>query len=99
MILNNSNCITIKDIPDYDVLLLKALLFDLNLINQTGKFPELGIEYIEEHTDYSPERVDPCPDYYGMYRLFKVKTGDTIGEPMTLNNLDLVLCILFELLE
>ena len=99
MILNNSNCITIKDISDNDVLLLKALLFDLNLINQTGKFPELGIEYIEEHTDYSPERVDPCPDYYGMYRLFKVKTGDTIGEPMTLNDLDFVLCILFELLE
>jgi len=90
MILNNSNCTTI---------LLKSLLFDLNQINQTGKFPELGIEYIEEHTDYSPERVDPCPDYYGMYRLFKVKTGDTVGEPMTLDNLDLVLCILFELLE
>lgn len=99
MLLNNSNCITIKDISDNGVLLLKSLLFDLNQINQTGKFPELGIEYIEEHTDYSPERVDPCPDYYGMYRLFKVKTGDTVGEPMTLNDLDFVLCILFELSE
>ena len=94
MLLNNSNCITIKDISDNDVLLLKSLLFDLNQINQTGKFPELGIEYIEEHTDYSPERVDPCPDNYGYFSI--IYNDEQLGDCMDINVLDNILFILYE---
>ena len=60
--------------------LLNALLIDLKDIN---KFcPGIYIEYIDKHTEYSPERTDPCPDYYGYYRLWQ--GNKTLGIEMDL---------------
>jgi hypothetical protein len=50
---------------------------------------------IDEHTEYSPERVDPCPDYYGMYRLWQ--GNKTLGIEMDLEILDYVLAVLSDI--
>ena len=95
MIITKNN---IKDIPisDKDKSLLNALLKDLEEIN--NNFPKtyhISIDWIDKHTKYSPERVDPCPDYYGMYRLWQ---GDkTLGIEMDLETVDYVLAVLSDI--
>jgi hypothetical protein len=87
----------IKDIPisDYEKGLLSALLQDLEEINHNLPLhsPNLELEWIDTHTEYSPERTDPCPDYYGMYRIWK--GNDYIGVEMDLDTLDSALCLLY----
>jgi len=87
----------IKDIPisDYEKGLLSALLQDLEEINHNLSLhsPNLELEWIDTHTEYSPERVDPCPDYYGMYRVWR--GDDYIGAEMDLDTLDSALCLLY----
>ena len=86
----------IKDIPisELDKGLLKALLVDLEEINHNLplKSDIINIDWIDEHTEYSPERVDPCPDFYGYYRLYQ--GNKTLGIEMDLEILDYVLCVL-----
>ena len=85
---------TICKIPEKEQGLVKALLQDLEEINHNLplRSKELYLDWIDEHTEYSPERVDPCPDFYGMYR---VKRGsEVLGIEMTLNDLDMALCLL-----
>ena len=87
----------IKNIPisSQEQGLLKALLKDLKDINQKSK-TELYIDWIDEHTDYSPERTDPCPDYYGMYVIRPVNTPfEFLGVEMTIEDLDMALCLLY----
>lgn len=74
--------------------LLKALLNDLNEINSKLD-KEIYIDWNNEHTEYSPERVDPCPDYYGMYRLWQ--GNNTLGIEMDLETLDYVMCVLSDI--
>ena len=78
--------------------LLNALLIDLKDIN---KFcPGIYIEYIDKHTEYSPEWTDPCPDYYGMYQLRHDKyDGEIIGIEMDIDLLDTSLCLLNNFVE
>lgn len=88
-----------NDTVEYCQSLLKGLLMDLLTLNEIliHKNEEnriLYIDYINEHTEYSPERTDPCPDYYGMFRLKFKRNDNTVGEEMTLNELDLALLIL-----
>ena len=82
-------------ISDYDKGLLKALLNDLEEINHNLPLhsPNLELEWIDEHTYYSPERTDPCPDFYGMYRVWR--GDDYIGVEMDLDTLDSALCLLY----
>ena len=82
-------------ISDYEKGILKALLQDLEEINHnlSLKNKELYLDWIEDHTEYSPERTDPCPDYYGMYRVWK--GDDYIGVEMDLDTLDSALCLLY----
>jgi hypothetical protein len=82
-------------ISDYDKGLLKSLLIDLEEINHNLSLhsPNLELEWIDEHTYYSPERTDPCPDYYGMYRVWR--GDDYIGVEMDLDTLDSALCLLY----
>jgi hypothetical protein len=82
-------------ISDYDKGLLKALLNDLAEINYNLPLdsPNLELEWIDTHTEYSPERTDPCPDYYGMYRVWR--GDDYIGVEMDLDTLDSALCLLY----
>jgi hypothetical protein len=97
MIITKNN---IKNIPisDKDKGLLNALLQDLEEINHnlpSFYIFDICIDWIDKHTKYSPERVDPCPDYYGMYRLWQ---GDkTLGIEMDLETLDYVLCVLSDI--
>ena len=82
-------------ISEYEKGLLKALLKDLEDINQKSKV-ELYIDWIDEHTEYSPERTEPCPDYYGMYVIRPVNTPyKSIGVEMDIENLDLTMCVLY----
>jgi len=76
---------------------VKSLLDDLEELNY--KFnTNLKLVLETEHTEYPPERVDPCPDYYGMYYI-KREDGDILGDYMTLDELDNVLFYLNEYAE
>ena len=85
--------------------ILESLLIDVEGINQiledTGlQHKQIYINYIDEHSEYSPERTDPCPDYYGMFLLvFKNNEYETVGCEMTLDELDIVLCTLYNFIE
>lgn len=85
---------TICKIPEKEQGLIKALLIDLEEINHNLplRSKELYLDWIDEHTEYSPERVDPCPDYYGMYRV--MRDSEMLGIEMTLDELDTTLCLL-----
>ena len=84
---------------------LKSLLIDLlelnnELDNRGESHKKLYIDYEDKHTEYSPERTDPCPDYYGLFTLrFENKPYETVGGIMDLNELDTVLCALVNFVE
>lgn len=87
----------VKTLPisDTEKRLLKALLLDIDDINKMNLKPPIYIDWQDEHTEYSPEWTDPCPDYYGYYTLkSEVLEGETIGVEMTLDMLDDTLCAL-----
>ena len=95
-----------KDIiPDKDQPLCEGLLIDLAELNQLlddhdETYRQLYIDYNTEHTEYSPERVDPCTDYYGMFTLrFEKNPYETVGDYMTINELDNALFILINFTE
>lgn len=90
---------------DYGKRHLKAILKDVDELNDLLKdkgesYRQIYINYEDEHTKYSPERVDPCPDYYGMFTLrFEKNQYETIGEVMSLDELDNAICILINFTE
>ena len=81
--------------------LVEALLHDLDAVNNL--LPESNKLYIDlemKHTEYSPERTDPCPDYYGCFSLrWENEPSEKIGDYMTLNDLDSSLFLLTEFAE
>ena len=87
-------------IEDRDKNLLGALLVDLDYINTKSPI-RLWIYWQDWHNEYSCERVDPCPDYYGYYSIcYNTKDSwDTIGVEMTLDGLNQNLCTLYEFCE
>lgn len=103
------NIVNIERINGYDLengkMILKALLDDIKelndlLIDKGESYRQIYIDYINEHTEYSPERVDPCPDYYGMFTLrFEKNPYETIGDIMLLDELDNAICILINFME
>ena len=81
-------------------LLIDLLEFNTELENLQEPYRKLYIDYITEHTEYSHERTDPCPDYYGMYRLvFEKNPYESVGNEMTIDELDSALCILINFIE
>lgn len=95
-----------KDIiPNKDQSLCEGLLIDLAELNQLlddkdETYRQLYIDYNTEHTEYSPERVEPCPDYYGMFSLrFEKNPYETVGDYMTINELDNALFLLINFTE
>ena len=91
-----------KEVPKKERKRLYALLIDLEEINNL--LEKLNMEnrklYIDYHDEYSEERVDPCPDYYGFYRLkFEDNQLETVGVEMNIDTLDIVLCSIINLLE
>ena len=85
--------------------ILESLLIDLlelntELENNGEKHRQLYIDYIDEYTEYSPERTDPCPDLYGYFYLkFEKNPYMNVGDVMDLNELDTVLCALINFEE
>ena len=85
--------------------LLDSLLIDLNelnneLINRGESYKQIYIDIFTEHTIYSPERTDPCPDYYGYLTLrFENDPSEHVGLEMDLDTLDDVICSLINFIE
>ena len=81
--------------------LLASLLFYIaELNNQIDERKHIYIDYENEHTEYSPERTDPCPDYCGMFRLrFESNPSETVGDYVDLWTLDNVICALVNFVE
>lgn len=85
--------------------ILESLLIDVEGINQiledTGlQHKQIYINYIDGHSEYSAERTDPCPDYYGWFLLvFKNNEYETVGCEMTIDELDTVICTLYNFVE
>lgn len=86
---------TIDKIPKQNHCLVQALLNDLFEINEYSDKKHIYIDWQDYHNEYSPERTDPCPDYYGMYSLRFEDSSDIIGVMMTIEDLDMVLCTLY----
>ena len=92
-------------VPYKDCPLCEALLIDLEELNQLlenkdDDYKKLYIDYEVEHTQYSPERTDPCPDYYGLFSLkFEKNPYETVGDYMTIEELDSAMCILINFVE
>lgn len=98
MKLNNENYKNY--VPEKDQELFEALLIDLSILNrlladQGDAYRQLYFDIETNHTPYSPERTDPCPDYYGMYTIrFEKNEYETVGDCMTINELDNAMLIL-----
>ena len=76
-------------------LLIDLLELNTELENNGDKHRQLYIDFIDSHTEYSPERKDPCPDNYGYFTLrFEKNPYETVGGILSLNELDSVLCAL-----
>ena len=83
----------IYKLPKHEQVVIESLLKDLDEINLYGE-RYLRLDWQDYHDEYSPERVDPCPDYYGYYTL-RDPNNEVIGVEMDLNTLDTVLCTLY----
>ena len=92
-------------VPEKDQKLMYGLLIDVNELNdlldkQGQSYRKLYIDIETNHTEYSPERVDPCPDFYGYYRLYPINDPyNSVGDIMDINELDTILCTLIMFLE
>ena len=94
-------CVSMKDVPK----LLESLLDEVDNINEMikgiqGKRAYMGllsIGWYNEHTEYSPERTDPCPDDYGFFCI--VKDGIILGDAMSIDQLDESLALLDDFVE
>lgn len=75
--------------------LLKSLLDDIEVINSQHNI-NIELHQVEKHTEWSPERTDPCPDYYGMYYLYIPETKEIIGDYMYIDDLNETMYILSE---
>jgi hypothetical protein len=79
---------------------LGSLLDDLDMLNSLTKPHKLYVNYDDKHTEYSPERTEPSPDYYGYFTLrWENKPSEKVGDYMTLEELDGVLCALSDFAE
>lgn len=80
-------------LPEKDRGIVCSLMLDVEEINMSdSSIGHIDIEWIDTHTEYSAERVDPCPDYYGMYRIYR--DGTYLGCEMDLDTLDSAICVL-----
>ena len=94
-----------KEVPKKERKQLYALLVDIeelnNLLEELGlENRKLYIDWQDYHNEYSEERTDPCPDYYGYYRLkFENDHLESVGVEMDIDTLDSVLCSFINFLE
>ena len=92
-------CVSMEELPQ----LLNSLLDEVNGINDMtidihGDIASLlSIAWENEHTEYSPERTDPCPDYYGFFYI--IKDGVAVGDAMSIDQLEEAICLLDDFVE
>lgn len=98
-----------KSGPDWDInsgyKQLTSILIDLAELNsllickgESNK--QLYIDYQDYHNEYSPERTDPCPDYYGFFSLrFINNPSECVGDYMVLDEIENALFILINFVE
>lgn len=79
---------------EYDIGLVKSLLLDVDEYSDCVFPCKLELHINEYHTNYSAERTDPCPDYYGMFYIKWEFSDDIINDYFTLNELDDHMCTL-----
>ena len=87
--------LTLCKVPKVEQRLLAALLNDVEEINNNST-KSLYIDWQDYHNEYSSEWVEPCPDFYGYYTLRNNFGNEKIGVEMTIGDLDMVLCTLYE---
>lgn len=78
--------------------LLESLLDDLEIINSQNNI-HVELHQVDKHTEWSPERTDPCPDYYGMYYFYIPETGEILGDYMSIDDLNEIMFLLSEFSE
>lgn len=84
-----------KIVPKEERKILVSLLDDLDYMNQKSK-SELFIDWQDYHDEYSSERTDPCPDYYGMYTIRSIEQPyEILGVEMDIHDLDNSICLLY----
>lgn len=86
-----------KVVPQSEEALLLALLEELE---SNDVLPhDIEIHWQSWHDEYSPERVDPCPDFYGTYAIKWEGSPEYIARYMSVDDLDDHLCTLFSAFE
>lgn len=91
--------------PEEQTKLLLSLVKEARDINSIlTNFPgqdmkTISIYWENEHTEYSPERTDPCPDNYGFFYIMMNGVNHTIGEAMSIDQLDESLSLLYDFVE
>ena len=85
-------------LPEKERVYVNNLLdYDLQEINSFNK-GIFTLHWQDYHDEYSPERTDPCPDFYGMYDIRK--DGKRVMYiPVTLVEVDEYLFFLLEVLK
>jgi hypothetical protein len=84
---------------------LESLCIDLmelnnELENKNLNNKKLYIDIQDFHNEYSPERVEPCPDYYGMFSLRFENDDYMVGDYIErLDDLDTIIFTLIDFFE
>lgn len=83
-------------LEEKDRRLLTSNISDINELNSmTGK--DFYLDWQDFHDEYSPERTDPCPDYYGYFSIREGSYYPTIGEMYpTVKELDDAILVLMD---
>lgn len=83
-------------LEDKDKRLLVSIISDINELDEmTGK--DFFLDWQDFHDEYSPERTDPCPDYYGYFSIREGSYYSTIGEMYpTVKELDNAMLVLMD---
>lgn len=85
-------------LPEKERDYVKNLLdYDLQEINSFNK-GIFTLHWQDYHDEYSPERTDPCPDFYGMYYIRK-NNNRVMYLPVTLQEVDEYLFFLWSILK
>lgn len=78
-----------------DLMELNNELEDSNLYHK-----KIYLDIQDYHNEYSPERTDPCPDYYGMFSLRFENDDSRIGDFIErLDDLDTIIFTLIDFFE
>lgn len=56
-------------VPEKDQNIIYSLLLDILELNNSREGLNLYLDIQDYHNEYSDERIEPCPDYYGTYSI------------------------------